>query len=48
MAQTDTPKLDARDRFPTMTINMVDGSTLKLPDDMHGTWWVFLVYRGHW
>ena len=48
MAQTDNPKLDARDRFPHMTLSLVDGSTLTLPDDLHGSWWVFLVYRGHW
>ena len=48
MAQTDNPKLDARDRFPQMTLRLVDGSALTLPDDLHGSWWIFLVYRGHW
>jgi hypothetical protein len=48
MAQTETTKLDARDPFPHMTLTLVDGSKLILPDDMHGSWSIFLIYRGHW
>ncbi len=48
MAQTSTAKLDAHDPFPRMTLTLVDGSTLTIPDDLHGSWWIFLVYRGHW
>jgi len=48
MAQTDTQKLDAHDRFPSMPLKLADGEELALPDDMLGTWWIFLVYRGHW
>jgi len=29
MAQTDTPKLDAGDLFPTMSISMLDGTTMN-------------------
>lgn len=34
MAQTETPKLDAGDRFPPMTIALVDGRSVTLPDDL--------------
>jgi len=48
MAQTDTPKLDAGDRFPQMTISLLDGSQLTLPDDLSAEFTIFLGYRGKW
>jgi len=48
MAQTTSPKLDAGDRFPAMTISMLDGSHLQVPDDLRAQFTVFLVYRGQW
>ena len=48
MAQTDTPKLDAGDRFPPMTIALLDCSSVILPDDLRADFTIFLVYRGKW
>ncbi|MEM7245276.1 MAG: hypothetical protein AAF533_08020 [Acidobacteriota bacterium] len=45
MAQADTRKLDARDDFPPLTLDLVGGDTLALPASR---WTVFLLYRGHW
>ncbi len=48
MAQTDTPKLDAGDHFPTMMISLLDGGSVTLPDDLDADFTVFLGYRGKW
>ncbi len=48
MAQTATPKLDQGDLFPGMTISLLDGSRLTLPDDLNADFTVFLGYRGKW
>ena len=49
MAQTDTPKLDVGDRFPSMQLTMLDGRTLQLPDELgDAEFTVFLGYRGKW
>jgi len=48
MAQTDTRKLDQGDSFPPMTISMLDGSRLALPDDLNADSTIFLGYRGKW
>jgi hypothetical protein len=48
MAQTDTPKLDAGDIFPTMTMKLVGGQSLTLPDDLTADFTVLLIYRGKW
>ena len=34
--------------FPKITLNLVDGSTLNLPDGMNAKYSVILFYRGHW
>jgi peroxiredoxin len=34
--------------FPTLEIPAVGGGTLRLPDDLRGSWGVVLAYRGHW
>jgi hypothetical protein len=39
--------LRVKDRFPELQARAVDGSTLRLPDELSGTT-VLLFYRGHW
>lgn len=48
MAQTNTPKLDAGDLFPTMTLNLTDGGVFVLPQELNAKLTIFLGYRGKW
>lgn len=41
-------KLNSGDVFPKLTLNLVDGSTLELPDGIDAKYKVILFYRGHW
>lgn len=41
-------KLNAGDTFPRMTLNLVGGGTLELPDGIAAKYKVILFYRGHW
>jgi len=41
-------KLNTGDVFPKLTLNLVDGSTLELPDGVDARYKVILFYRGHW
>ena len=41
-------KLGIGSTFPKMTLNLVDGSKLELPDGMAAKYRVVLFYRGHW
>lgn len=41
-------KLNTGDVFPAMTLNLVDGGTLALPDGIDAKYKVILFYRGHW
>ncbi len=41
-------KLDAGSKFPTLRLNLVDGSELTLPGDLQTDYAVVLFYRGHW
>jgi len=41
-------KLNAGDSFPKLTLNLVDGRTLELPDALDAKYKVILFYRGHW
>jgi hypothetical protein len=34
--------------FPVLTLNLVDGVTLDLPDGLDAPYRVILFYRGHW
>lgn len=43
-----TGKLNAGDLFPSMTLGLVEGSTLRLPDGLDARYKVILFYRGHW
>jgi peroxiredoxin len=35
------------DRFPGLQARAVDGSTLRIPDELHD-FTVLIFYRGHW
>ena len=41
-------KLGIGATFPKMTLNLVDGSKLDLPDGMNSKYRIMLFYRGHW
>jgi peroxiredoxin len=41
-------KLDTGDVFPTLTLQLVDGQSLTIPDDLDAKYQVILFYRGHW
>ncbi len=41
-------KLQQGDRFPSMTLKLLDGSTIKFPDDSSDRYTALLFYRGHW
>jgi peroxiredoxin len=40
--------LDSGDRFPSLALDKIGGGTLRLPDELSGSWAVVLFYRGHW
>ena len=40
--------LQQGDRLPKITLNMLDGGTLTLPDDAPSRYTALLFYRGHW
>ena len=41
-------KLGIGDKFPSMTINLVNGGTINLPESLDSKYGVILFYRGHW
>jgi peroxiredoxin len=41
-------KLQQGDRFPPLTLKLVDGRTIRLPDEMPTRYAAILFYRGHW
>ncbi len=41
-------KLIEGDVFPSITLNLVGGGTVTIPDDMDSKYLVALFYRGHW
>lgn len=41
-------KLNTGDTFPRLSLNLADGGTLALPDDLEARYNVILFYRGHW
>jgi hypothetical protein len=41
-------KLDSGTLFPKLTLNLVDGGSLELPDGVDAKYKVILFYRGHW
>ena len=43
-----TQKLNTGDRFPKLSLDLVDGSKVELPEGVGGRYNVILFYRGHW
>jgi len=41
-------KLIEGDAFPSITLNLVGGGTMTIPDDLNSKYLVALFYRGHW
>ena len=41
-------KLQQGDRLPNVTLQLVDGGTITLPDDAPTRCTALLLYRGHW
>ena len=41
-------KLQQSDRFPSLTLNLLDGSTIKFPEESPTRYTALLFYRGHW
>ncbi len=36
------------DTLPRVTLNLIDGGTITLPDDISGRYLALLFYRGNW
>ena len=43
-----TDKLQGGDTLPRVTLPLVDGGSVTLPDDLAIPYGVLLFYRGHW
>jgi peroxiredoxin len=41
-------KLIQGDRFPSIELDLTDGSTIKLPEQVPGRYLALLFYRGEW
>jgi len=41
-------KLNLLDTFPSITLSVVGGGTLTLPEDVETPYAILLFYRGHW
>jgi hypothetical protein len=41
-------KLQQGDRFPSLTLKLAQGGTIRLPDEMPTRYAAVLFYRGHW
>ena len=41
-------KLQQGDRFPSLTLKLVGGETVTIPDQMSSRYVALLFYRGHW
>jgi peroxiredoxin len=41
-------KLVQGDRLPSLTLRLIDGGTLTLPEALPGRYLALLFYRGHW
>lgn len=41
-------KLGIGATFPDLSIDLVDGGTMRLPDGLDTKYRVILFYRGHW
>lgn len=43
-----TDKLRAGQTLPSLTLDLVGGGSVTLPDDLSTDFGVVLLYRGHW
>ena len=41
-------KLQGRDTLPKVSLNLVGGGSVTLPDNLDTPYGVLLFYRGHW
>ena len=41
-------KLQSGERFPSISLNLIDGTTLQIPGDAPSRYTALLFYRGHW
>ena len=41
-------KLQQDDRFPTVTLKLVSGGLLTIPNDISTHYAAVIFYRGHW
>ena len=41
-------KLQQGDRFPSLTLKLVDGRTVRIPEELSTRYAAVLFYRGHW
>ena len=41
-------KLQQGDRFPSLTLKLVSGETVTIPEQMSSRYVALLFYRGHW
>lgn len=41
-------KLVQGDKLPQTALRIIDGTTLRLPDDLYGRYMALLFYRGNW
>ncbi len=41
-------KLQQGDRFPSITLDLLDGSSITLPGEVDSRYVALLFYRGHW
>lgn len=48
MAREGIVILDSGDKFPTLAMETVNHSRVKLPDAFGDGWGVVLVYRAYW
>jgi hypothetical protein len=45
---TMAEKLNTGDTFPSLTLDLVGGGKMTVPDDFDSKYGVILFYRGHW
>ena len=41
-------KLQQGDKFPSLTLKLVGGGTVTIPEQMSSRYVALLFYRGHW
>ncbi len=41
-------KLIQGDKLPRLSLNLVDGESIVVPDYMPGRYFILLFYRGNW